>query len=275
MEYTLLIDGGATTSKVYLIDSNKNIYSKEIFKGMNLYTNTNESLAELAKINENYKEHNIKNIYLGAPGIHEFKKYEKLLEIFKEKCNIGNIHILTDIEVQEFLFCEHENYLAISLGSGTVMIEKVNESKRIMSSFGPLICDEGSAYMFAKEFIKEAIIEKEKFNFKSKFIKYTLDFFGFKDIEEIKTLYADWNLIKPNFLKFSRYILLEQQFVLTSEINIILEKISRYFFEYIDSTKINYLIKTIYIFGGMVKNEYYRKLLTSGFIIRGFEVIIK
>ncbi|ALD66526.1 hypothetical protein [Spiroplasma cantharicola] len=275
MKYNLLIDGGATSTKVYLLDANKQIIKKDIFDGVNLYTKTNQSLAELFKIYQKYKEYCLEKLYLGAPGILEFKQYKLIYNIFNNKIIKKNIYILTDIEIQELLFCEKESYLAISLGSGSVMIENVKGKKRIMSSFGPLIADEGSAYTFAKEFIKYAIIDKEREKSSSNFIKYTLEYFNFKDIEELKTLYKNWNAVKSKFLKFSVYILIKNYNALINEINCILDILARNFFEYIDLTKINKKINIVYIFGGMVKNKYYKSLLISGFNKRNYEVIIK
>lgn len=275
MQNNIFIDGGATTTKVYLVsDNNKDIIECNIFDGMNIQTQTNASLQVIEKIANffNILNYKIQNIYVGMPGIHQFKNKNLLTDLLSKINKEANIIILSDIEIQKKLFCDGDNYLAISFGSGMVMISQVRGIEKISGGWGHIFSDEGSAYSFACTWIKQAIFDYENNVDESNFIKKTLSFFSWKNMQQAKELYNDMNIVKPIFQKFTVDIMLTDFVEYEIEIDLVLEIMKNDFFNYFDRIKFDSKIEKIILLGGMIKNNHFYNLLKNAFIERGYMV---
>ncbi|ARU91530.1 hypothetical protein SCLARK_00922 [Spiroplasma clarkii] len=154
--YKLFVDGGGTSTKVYLTDPQHNILETKVFAGMNIQQGVNKILQTVQEIKD-YFTNNFEEIYLGMPGVHEFQAKPEIIKIFASVCQ--NTQIVTDIEVQEHLFITEASYYMLCLGSGTIMIEKDQQHKKFLNGFGPMFQDDGSAFKFAQNFIAKALVD--------------------------------------------------------------------------------------------------------------------
>lgn len=263
----LLIDGGATSTKTYVVESSK-IISTNTFEYMSIQMHEIHSLSVLEKIKEYYKDLDLVRIFIGCPGVHQYKKPENIKKIFQ------NSEIMTDIEIQDMLYIKDiKNHYIMSLGSGTIILEIENEKKRFINSFGPFVGDDGSAFGFAKLFLKQSIMDYDKKNINSVYIKMALEAFDCKNVEDIKKVYDDWNTIRSKFLEFAKKILTNKYSKNKEEIDFILKQnIDNLitYIKYIDLKK----DFPFYIVGGMSKNEFCNKYLITKLNSLGFKMVV-
>lgn len=260
MDYKLFIDGGGTSTKVYLTDLQHQIIAKSVFEGMNIQQGPLKILKNLTMIRDSIDKE-ICEVYLGMPGVHEFQDKPGILQIFAKS---QVVEIITDIEVQEKLYIQDESYYMLCLGSGTIMIEKDQEHKKFLNGFGGIFQDQGSAFKFAQNFIAEAIIDWQN-DLKTRFVDYVYEFFDIDDMEKVKLIYQNWNDIKPQLLSFSRNLLTQRFQDYEPEILKILQVNATEFFTYLQKVKLKPSIKKIYIFGGLFNSEYYKTLFSTEF----------
>lgn len=260
----IFIDGGGTSTKVYW--KINDVIDFKIFAGLNIQNNEENALKTLSLIALFLKKFNVENIYIGMPGIERYSRKENILKIFK---NNGQINIMTDIEVQELLFCKGKNYLMMCVGSGLIMIERTKTKKRILNGYGAIFQDHGSSFKFASKFIEQAILDSQNM-IESKYVIYTKKFFNILEIEDVKLIYQDWNQIKPQLMKFTVFILLTHYNDLKKEADTILEVIFEEFSKYMNKVILDKSIKDVFIFGGMVKNAFYQGLFKKYFKDKGY-----
>ncbi len=200
----IYVDGGATSTKIHFCDEFKNIISTQSGPRLNLVAFEKETLANLLEITEILKPYKDLKIYFGIPGIRIYD-----LKIIKNifKSQFVDIHFLTDIELQANLLINVEEFNFISLGTGSINLEKKKNSIRLLGGWGHFFGDNGSAFDFGNTWIRFGIIDFENNKLDSKFIKVTQDFFKIKNFEEIKKLYLSPENFKQTISEFSVYVL--------------------------------------------------------------------
>ncbi|AHI54288.1 hypothetical protein SSABA_v1c08890 [Spiroplasma sabaudiense Ar-1343] len=256
----IYVDGGATSTKIYLCDENKKILDKLVGPRLNLVAFETESLRNLNEIKKLIFDFRAFPIKFGIPGIRMYDK-EKIKSFFVQ--DFLDIEFLTDIELQAELLVSEKEFNFMSLGTGSVNLEKTLKSSRIIGGWGHLFGDYGSAFDFGKTWIRHGINDFENKKPDSNFIKSTCEYFKIKDFEEIKKMYLDQDNFKQKISEFTVNILtIIPNMIL--EKKIVSEEIIKKLVTDLKNSNFNTNL-TLYVSGGLLSSKEYRSVFLEQF----------
>ncbi|AXK51526.1 hypothetical protein [Spiroplasma alleghenense] len=265
----IYVDGGATSTKIYFCDDKKNVIEKTIAPRLNLVAFETESLHNLEFIKNILSPYSQLPIRFGIPGIRMYDQ-SIIKKIFNP--DFKDLSFLTDIELQANLLIKESEFNFMSLGTGSVNLERIKNQTRLLGGWGHLLGDYGSAFDFGKTWIRHGINDFENKKVESNFVKITCDFFEMNNFEEIKKLYLNQENFKQRISEFTVQILTKNE-GLSLEKKIVSTEIIKKLVGDLKKSNFNGMLP-LYVSGGLLKSTEYRLVFLEEFKKVAIDVIL-
>ena len=207
----ICVDAGGTSTKIAVIDQNKEILIKNIIGPGSPAVNINaceDIYNALTKLyNEIKDSYLISAIILGMSGfaLVDTTNYKKQLEDrFKT-----NIILISDVDLAYYSTIKDEYNFGCVVVSGTgAAVQAVNDNKSFMSNgWGQLLTERGSGYTCVRDYVCLMIHTLEEKGHLSPLGNKFLEYCGFKDILDFKPLF--YRHSKDEVASYSKFFIEE------------------------------------------------------------------
>ncbi|MGC9771612.1 BadF/BadG/BcrA/BcrD ATPase family protein [Fervidobacterium islandicum] len=251
----LSIDGGGTTTKFCLLESqnNKIVYESIVEYGLNLTATTIKQqlivLNEIKnRINHFFETQNdISTVICSVSGAGNEKRKKNFENLVRAVFKV-HVIVLSDIEALRFLLLREKPGIIVICGTGSIAIS--HNGTRV-GGWGHLFGDEAGAFRIVLEIIERYCDYIDGIHDYDPVFDSLKFFYGFSSPYELTNLQLRKDF-KSKIASFASSIPLTDltKHVIESQVNRFTLKVRQL------AKKEN--IKDIYLFGGMFKNEYFK-----------------
>jgi len=255
-EVVLPIDGGGTTTKFCLVESENSlvIYESVIESGINLTATTiRQQVQILNEIKEQIRyfgeeAENVLTIVCAISGAGSNKRKKSFEKLLKTAFDVKDVIVLSDIEALRLLLFKDKPGIVVVCGTGSIAIS--HSSSRV-GGWGHLFGDEAGAFRIVVELIQRFYDHVDGVHPYDPVFESLKLFFNFTSPNELTNLQARKDY-KSKIASFA------SSMPLTDLTKTVIETQINHF-----ATKVSQLAKKesindIYLFGGMFKNEYFK-----------------
>ncbi len=255
-EVVLSIDGGGTTTKFCLVESENSlvIYESVIESGINLTATTiRQQVQILNEIKEQIRyfgeeAENVVTIVCAISGAGDSKRRKNFEKLLKTVFETKDVIVLSDIEALRLLLFKDKPGIVVICGTGSIAISH-NGSR--VGGWGHLFGDEAGAFRIVIEIIERFYDYIDGVHSYDPVFDSLKSFFRFASPSELTNLQTRRNY-KSKIASFASSMPLTDltKTIIEFQINRFTKKVS----ELARKEKTN----DIYLFGGMFKNEYFK-----------------